>query len=103
MAGVLAAELARAFEPDTEPAASDVSWLREKESAGRLQTDLLLILQRAHGGRHLEMTMEGRRAYRRQLRKACQAPVFIPCIAIIQRMSRLLVSAGRLWGSPPRP
>jgi hypothetical protein len=72
LAGVLAAELARAFEPDTEPVASNVSWLREKESAGRLQTDLLLIRQRAHGDRHLEMTMEGRRAYPRQLRKACK-------------------------------
>jgi hypothetical protein len=60
---VFAIELAGAFVADFEGGGGGVDSVDEHAAAGGLQTELLLILKRAHGGQGAEMMMQGAEAH----------------------------------------
>src|ERR1035441_826624 len=65
---VFAIELAGTFVPDLEGRAGGVQTIHKHASSRGMQTELLLILKRTHGGQRPEMVMQRGHAHARDLR-----------------------------------
>ena len=83
-ATVLATELRRAFVPHTPAGTARVEVLVQHQLPRFLQTQLLLVLQRAHASQGAEMLQEGRGAHVRAIRQ----------IVPVQRLREVLLEPG---------
>jgi len=83
-AAVLAAELRSAFIPHTRCRATGIEVLVQHQLPCLLQTQLLLVLQRAHARERTEMLPEGRGTHMRAIRQ----------FVAVQRLSEVLLEPG---------